>query len=433
MLLANEFETFKRNCDFYFSRILNEPLIMPDMLQIDVTHRCNLRCKMCNIWACPRKEFSTSEIKRLIDEAYHWGIGELYLVGGEPTVRSDILKIINYAGKRGIKTIITTNGVLLSEKKFAEKIVASSLNYLSFSLDGANAKTHDCLRGKGVFNKVIRAINLVNKLKEERGLKKEDYPFLAINTIIWNLNLEEIIDLVHLAEKLNVNGIAFQPILVNNMVLTEKDFNHFAWIPKESLPVLDKIMDKLYAYQQKKGFVQVDTALMKKYFRNELSFKEMKCFAGFNRIFVDIEGGVGTPCMTALGNIRENSLKKCWHSKEAWKMRVEIKNCKNPCLQLAATKSESENLTKIFLNFMISVNQINDNAEKTRIIKQILILFEKYNNLLYFTKSQMEFFHRYGKEQACLTTKEYIEEINNVIDEIGIVKENLKKPNDCNE
>ena len=44
-------ELFKKNLGFWLSRKIDFPLVPPDTLQLSLTNLCNLRCKMCHVWA----------------------------------------------------------------------------------------------------------------------------------------------------------------------------------------------------------------------------------------------------------------------------------------------------------------------------------------------------------------------------------------------
>jgi MoaA/NifB/PqqE/SkfB family radical SAM enzyme len=79
-------ETFLRDCEIYFCRKINLPPEKPAMVILDITHRCNLNCVMCDISKDgfdPQKEFTTKEVFKIIDEMSDWGVKELVFSGGE--------------------------------------------------------------------------------------------------------------------------------------------------------------------------------------------------------------------------------------------------------------------------------------------------------------------------------------------------------------
>ena len=77
------------------------------------------------------------------------------LSGGEPLLHPDIRSIINLTAKKGYRTRLITNGILLGD--FPEEEL-SLLDTVAISLDGITQEEHDAIRGKGSFQKTERGI-----------------------------------------------------------------------------------------------------------------------------------------------------------------------------------------------------------------------------------------------------------------------------------
>ena len=114
-------------------------------VRISVTDRCNFRCSYCmpkDIYDSNYKFFkkteilSFEEIIRLTKILADLGVKKVRLTGGEPLLRKNIHVLISHIKNiKGIADIsMTTNGVLLSEKK-AFLLKESGLNRLTVSLD----------------------------------------------------------------------------------------------------------------------------------------------------------------------------------------------------------------------------------------------------------------------------------------------------------
>lgn len=91
----------------------------PFFLAHAITFGCNSFCKMCTYWQLtPRmkEDLSTEEVFRLLDEAYDFGMRAYYIFGGEPLIRKDIGKIVEYAKNRGFLTTMNTNASLLARR-----------------------------------------------------------------------------------------------------------------------------------------------------------------------------------------------------------------------------------------------------------------------------------------------------------------------------
>lgn len=113
----------------------------------NVTHRCNLRCKHCYIGAgdSPMKaELTTEEGKGIISDLAGMNVPVLLFSGGEPLIREDIFELGEYAGSKGIRTVLSSNGTLIT-KNIASKIKETGFQYVGISVDGLPA-THNGFR-----------------------------------------------------------------------------------------------------------------------------------------------------------------------------------------------------------------------------------------------------------------------------------------------
>jgi len=434
--ILQNFEMLKRRCDFYFSRVLNQPPNKPELVILDLTHKCNLKCVMCDIRRdknTMENELKTEEIFKIIDEVASWGVPHLIFSGGEPFVRKDIFKLLSYAVKRGVPVGVLTNGTSLSSdmlKKFTNFLVNGDVS-LTISLDGFRRETHDYIRGvNGSFDKTLRTIKNVSKLKRKKGSKE----FLEIITIILNQNLEELADILNLVKKMGVSSIQFQPLLENNLVLEKRFTNSPLWVPQSRLPVLDSVIDELVEYKEKNyNFISNPTEglkLVKKYFRNQLTNKDIKCYSLFKTMLIANDGSV-TTCGMKYGSVREKTLRECWRSKEALEARKKIKKCGKPCILPCFTDAYLNNLLTIYESFLKSLEKLNINKnEKNKITRRFLAIIKKYELLLTIKKSEITNLVKHKTIQA---NKYDIGEIDDALNQIQTVKKRLKKYNDYNE
>ena len=93
----NFFNTIREDYLYNFSLTTDLPLIGPSMLQVILTTRCNLKCKMCGVWKTEEEEAETPYIKKAIDGAYKLGnLQQIYFTGGEVLMREDIFSLVKY-------------------------------------------------------------------------------------------------------------------------------------------------------------------------------------------------------------------------------------------------------------------------------------------------------------------------------------------------
>ena len=137
------------------------------------TKACNLACAHCYYGASERKaadEMSTVEAKHMIDNLAAFGAPVLLFSGGEPLMRADLLELGAYARERGLRTVISTNGTLISEKR-ARQIEKTGFSYVSISLDGIGA-TNDAFRGvPGAYEAALAGIRNCKRAGVRVGLR----------------------------------------------------------------------------------------------------------------------------------------------------------------------------------------------------------------------------------------------------------------------
>jgi uncharacterized radical SAM superfamily Fe-S cluster-containing enzyme len=100
----------------------NCPSIYPGLM-LDVTRRCNLRCKFCFYNLEKKDPADVYSIGNLVDEcAAHRNLAPFILTGGEPTIRPDLPDLIKELLPLGPVEVVT-NGVKLAEPEYFESLV----------------------------------------------------------------------------------------------------------------------------------------------------------------------------------------------------------------------------------------------------------------------------------------------------------------------
>lgn len=133
-----------------------------------LTNDCNLRCRHC--WIAPTFQSGTVSgsylsfdmFKSIVEQAKPLGLGNVKLTGGEPLLHPQILEILEYIRSQGLTLGVETNGVLCTPE-IAKAIAACKSPFVSVSIDGADAETHEWVRGvDGCFETALNGIrNLI--------------------------------------------------------------------------------------------------------------------------------------------------------------------------------------------------------------------------------------------------------------------------------
>lgn len=136
-------------------------------IDLYVNYQCGLRCNHCFIGEHldSNDEMPYNLVKAIIDKSKQGNVKSITLLGGEPTLHSEIDSIINYIIESQITLRIVTNGQKPCVK-LIERMSENSLKlvHFCFSIDGANDRVNDSIRGKGTFKRLLNSIELAKSL-----------------------------------------------------------------------------------------------------------------------------------------------------------------------------------------------------------------------------------------------------------------------------
>ena len=184
-------------------------------------------------------------------------------MGQEPTLRGDIVELINYARELKFKQIgTTTNGRMFAYSDFTRRLMAAGLTQAVITVAGHTTELHDLhTAAKGSFDQTLRGIkNFISQNK--KGLS------LVINLMVTNLNFRNLLEMVKFYLGLGVKEINIGHILPFNQNI----INSRKIVAKMSdvVPYLIKIQDK-YGLQAKFLFVEYPPCVFPEEYRH-LSF-----------------------------------------------------------------------------------------------------------------------------------------------------------------
>ena len=144
---------------------------VPEELHLELTHRCNLKCVMCEHWEIEHedpgsvaRELTLPQLKKIVEGSRRLGaIRTVVLTGGEPWLRTDFVEIVAWLSGRfpaasivALTNFWNTGHVRL---KLAELHARGVKNLkLGSSLDGLE-EVHDAIRGQdGAFAGLTRTV-----------------------------------------------------------------------------------------------------------------------------------------------------------------------------------------------------------------------------------------------------------------------------------
>ncbi len=167
---------------FYYDLCISgEKIILdyPPLLQIEIASRCNYRCVFCyqsdNTFSDPKSKYmgfmDFNLFKDLIDEIEGNIPYITFASRGEPTLHPQFLDILEYCRDKFKDIKINTNASTLNRKKI-EKIL-DICDTLVFSIDSPDPKIYPKIRVNGNLEKVIKNINLFNRIRSNHPRNKD--------------------------------------------------------------------------------------------------------------------------------------------------------------------------------------------------------------------------------------------------------------------
>lgn len=171
---------------FYLSKI-NYNESMANLGYIQLTRKCNQKCIICSN---PENEntLDFSEAKEQVDALKKEGYEGIIFTGGEPTLYKNIFEIIKYCKNKKIHPRIITNGQLLADFKFLEKLKKAGLDHAHVSIyscrDNIQAKIS---KNKNSLKNIEKALS---NLKKIGGIRTD------INTAISKYNAGHLFETV---------------------------------------------------------------------------------------------------------------------------------------------------------------------------------------------------------------------------------------------
>jgi MoaA/NifB/PqqE/SkfB family radical SAM enzyme len=183
----------------------------PVCLYLETTNRCNLLCETCPRTfetLEPPADMSWELFTSIVDQFP--SIARVVLHGvGEPMLVRDLPRMIRYLKDRDIYVLFNTNGTLLTARKRRE-MIESGLDELRVSLDAAEAKSYLKVRGRDMFDRVVRNVRAFTAHQTDIGATTP-------KVSLWLTGLKETIDelpaFVRLADEIGVKAVYLQRLV----------------------------------------------------------------------------------------------------------------------------------------------------------------------------------------------------------------------------
>lgn len=294
--------------------------LMPTDVSIITTYRCQMRCKMCDIWEYPsnrKTEITPEELEILPPLKF------VNVTGGEPFLRCDLDEIVEVAFSKAPRVVISTSGwhvdrIAAMAEKFPNIGIRVSIEGLS--------QTNDELRGRpGGFDRGLKTLLTLKNM----GIKD-----IGFGITVSNRNSEDMIQLFDLSKSLEME---FATAAFHNSYYFHKDDNTIT-NKDEVISNFHELIERLMKENHPKSWFRAFFNMgLINYIRD--GKRMLPCEAGTANFFVDPVGDI-YPCngleerywKECMGSIRNvSSFEELWFSDQAQKVRDQVRNCPKNC------------------------------------------------------------------------------------------------------
>ena len=189
---------------------------------------CNIECKNCYIESSPKNDslayLTFEEVKSFIDEAIDKNLGtnEIGFTGGEPFMNKDIMKMIDYSLRKGLKVLVLSNAMkpMLNRTKELIKLNHSNLT-IRVSIDHYEKEKHEEIRGKNTYDVMMQGLKWLNEnnfnytlatrllwKEKEEDLRKNFGTFIKNNNLkLDTYSPKELVTFAEMDEKIDTPEI----------------------------------------------------------------------------------------------------------------------------------------------------------------------------------------------------------------------------------
>ncbi len=287
-------------------KILDQEIPVPIGATVELTYRCNLKCIHCYVQNHYYSELGFEEWKKVIEVLRKNGVIFLTFTGGEPFLRKDAIKIMEFASEKDIALRIFTNGSFLNEN-ISRRLQKLKILEVEMSIYG-DERVHDSITGeKGSFKKLLKSLELLRK----RGIK------VNLKMVVMKQNKEEI-------EKANKIGEVFGSKTYFDFFITPADNGDMA--PTSLRLNEDELLEALRV-------VREIFSTCEQIPNEKIENRRYLCGAGVNFFNIDPQGTV-SPCIQLripCGNIIQQNFENIWNGKEIKKVRRLLRKLVKKC------------------------------------------------------------------------------------------------------
>lgn len=176
--------------------------IRPHILHIGVTTYCNLHCLACptgtGSLGRPKEHLDFDLFCRTIDSLRGSLLFMLFWDWGEPFLHPKLPEMIEYAGRSGIRAVVSTNGNVKCSDEKIEQLIRARPSTLVVCVDGVDQETYESYRYGGCLETVLQTIR---RLVETRDRLGQSLPMIEFRSLATKGTEHQLPELLKLARE----------------------------------------------------------------------------------------------------------------------------------------------------------------------------------------------------------------------------------------
>ncbi|MFO8164221.1 MAG: tungsten cofactor oxidoreductase radical SAM maturase [Desulfatiglandales bacterium] len=299
---------------------------------LEITNECNLNCKMCfrRFWDDTLGKMSFKQFQVIFKQLREFpSLKTVFLGGiGEPTIHPDFANIVKIIKEAGYRLEFGTNGTKLA--KYADSLVKYGVDKIMVSIDSADPTTYKDIRGTDLFGIEDNIMAIQEKKKDLR----KNYPEMGIEVVMMKSNINQLFDILKLANRLNINYILFSNVIPFDESL-KNEIVYDGSIDYEKL--VDNLNNVIGKYNVNLEFPKFDlqTERICQFIQNKSTVirwdgEVAPCYRFLHNYSEFIFGREKKVIAHSFGNVFKEKLSDIWNSKSYAVFRYNVKNAIYP-------------------------------------------------------------------------------------------------------
>lgn len=291
----------------------------PVSVELSLTNTCNFNCIWCSDAGIRQRlggQFKKEVLFNLLEDLSAGGVKGICVEGGgEPTLHPYFEETINKISQLGMAVGLITNGSIFNYENLLDKF-----EWIRVSLDVANKKQMQELKGSDSFDKVMTNIR--------RMLQLRNKTVIGIGYVLSVLNLEGLDDITVKLKEMGVDYLHIRPVVDSPKIAISRKLE----------------LHSLKKYESKQFKVMIDALQENKIKGNA----NLPCRAHSLTVTIAGDGSVYIcgrlnvyDWWKPIGNLNKTSFKKIWNGAERKKQMQQLLAqdfCQKHCPECRITK-----------------------------------------------------------------------------------------------